>query len=406
MKNKTKIIIAILVVVALLVAAAGIYKYLYSKPGSGGAKIDESSFNNKGISTNIPSSIGKVYTKNFNRYTRVKTPNGGSIHIVAQDKITDGQMVRARNVLSHYLINYPGSKFGADKSLVANKIAENNAVLCLLNGQDDGSNPVANQANCQPLYQNEIQVEGHDWYMKQNYQHRDATFEEILHFVHDNGIGIDGNLTFKGVLPDYQKEIRSAQKNGLNNNLWGRGAENKAWIKELTRENSLSQEYLASVIDSYYGLWGAWSEGEGGMRGVYIAKTRDEVKSKDSQGYDVVGKFFHPYLTYNAQIDASLNGNFSLKFDPKKPYTHHSQYLKDVTLLGKNNNSITVNQLDNHITGNDGENTVIFSGESSQYKITKDGAEIIVTDTAKARDGKNTLSNVEKLQFSDKTINL
>ncbi len=407
MSKKIKVIIAALVAIILLVVVAGIYKFDYLSGKTGydvdGNKINESSFNYKGISTKIPSSLGKVYTKNFNRYTRLKTPNGGSIHIVAQNKITDGQIVRARNVLSHYLTDYPGSKFGADKSAVANKMAENNAVLCLLNGQDDGSNPVASQANCQPLYQNEMQVEGHDWYMKQDYEHRDATFEEILHFVHDNGIGIDGNLTFKGVLPDYQKDIRSAQKNGLDNDLWGR---DKAWIKELSRENSLSQEYLASVIDSYYGLWGAWSEGEGGMRGVYIAKTRDEVKSKDSQGYDVVGKFFHPYLTYNAQIDANLNGNFSLKFDPKKSYTHHSQYLKDVTLLGKNNNSVTVNQLDNHITGNSGENTVIFSGESSQYKITKDGAKTIVTDTVSDRDGKNTLSGVEKLHFSDKIVRI
>ncbi len=406
--KKTKLIAGMLIAVALAITAAGMYKfnYLSGQPGYDvdGNEIDELSFNDMGISTKIPSSLGKVYTKNFNRYTRLKAPSNGSIHIVAQDKITDVQIVRARNVLSHYLTNYPGSKFGADKSLVANKIAENNAVLCLLNGQDDGSNPVANKANCQPLYQNEIQVEGHDWYMKQDYEHRDATFEEVLHFVHDNGIGVDGNLTFKGALPEYQKEIRSAQKNGLDNNLWGRGEENRAWIKELTRENSLSQEYLASVIDSYYGLWGAWSEGEGGMRGVYIAKTRDEVKSKDSQGYGVVGEFFLPYLIYNAHIDASLNGNFSLEFDPGKPYTHHSQYLKDVTLLGKNNNSVTVNQLDNNITGNSGKNTVIFSGESSQYKITKDGAKTIVTDTVNGRDGKNILSGVERLQFSDQTI--
>ena len=28
------------------------------------------------------------------------------------------------------------------------------------------------------------------------------------------------------------------------------------WIDELRDEGSLTQEYLASVIDSYYGLWG------------------------------------------------------------------------------------------------------------------------------------------------------
>ncbi len=51
-------------------------------------------------------------------------------------------------------------------------------------------------------------------------------------------------------------------------------------------------------------------------------------------GYAIMdNKFFQPYITYNAQISASLNGNFSLKFDKSKPYTNHSRYLKDVTLL-------------------------------------------------------------------------
>ncbi|MBR0573851.1 MULTISPECIES: hypothetical protein [Pasteurellaceae] len=228
--------------------------------------ISTSIFANNGITTTIPDNLGNIYnSKNFNRYTKVTTPNGGSIHIVAQSHLTDEQIIRCRNVLQHYLTDYKGSKYGSDKSAVANKMAENNAILVLLNGQDDGSNPVGKEVTGQPLYQNEIQVEGSDWYMNQNYDHRDATFEEILHFIHDNGIGVDGNDDFLGVLPKYQANIRTAQKNGLAKNLWGRGSENKNWVKELANENSLTQEYLASIVDSYYGLWGAWKEGKGGM---------------------------------------------------------------------------------------------------------------------------------------------
>ncbi len=328
------------------------------------------------------------------------------IHIVAQDKITNEQIIRCRSILQHYLTNYAGSQYGADKSAVANKMADNKAILVLLNGQDDGSNPLANKITGQPLYQNEIQVEGHVWYMNQNYSHRDAAFEEILHFVHDNGIGVDGNPQFVGALRAYQNEIRTAQRNGSSKNLWGRGADNQAWIRELSKENSLTQEYLASVIDSYYGLWGAWKGGKGGMWDIYAAKTRADIKSKDPKGYAVVGKFFHPYITYNARISASLSGNFSLKFNPAKPYTHHSQYLKDVTLLGKNNNSVTVNELNNNITGNVGTNTVIFSGKSSEYNIVKRNGKTQVNDRTKDRDGNNTLSSIEKLQFTDKTITL
>ncbi len=368
----------------------------------------EVSYNELGISTTIPSGLGSVYnSKNFNRYTKVTTPNGGAIHIVAQNKISDEQIVRCRSILQFYLTDYKGSVYGSNKSAVANKMAENKAILCLLNGQDDGKNPMGEKVTGQPLYQNEIQVEGGAWYMAQNYEHRDALFEEILHFVHDNGIGVDGGSQFRGVLPAFQKEIRKAQKNGLSKKLWGRGAENASWIKELAKENSLTQEYLASVVDSYYGLWGSWTGGNGGMRGVYIAKTRDEIKTKDPIGYALMtNKFFPPYLTYNAQISANLNGNFSLKFDASKPYTHHSRYLKDVTLLGKNNNSVTVNELNNNITGNSGTNTVIFSGKSSKYTVKTNNGITTVTDNTTNRDGKNTLSKIEKLQFTDKTISL
>ncbi len=360
---------------------------------------------NNGISTTIPANLGSFYIQNFNRYTKVMTPNGDSIDIVAQANLTDEQIIRCRSVLEFYLTDYPGSEYGADKSAVANKMAENGAVLCLMNGAD-GSNPIGNQVTGQPLYQNEIQVEGHPWYMNQNYEHRDATFEEILHFVHDNGIGVDGNATFIGVLPAYQAEIRAAQQNALTNNLWGIGA--SGWIQELTQENSLTQEYLAAVVDSYYGLWGAWTESSThGMWGMYIAKTRAEIATEDPMGYALMtNKFFHPYLTYNARIDAGFNGNFSLKFDAAKPYTHHSRYLKDITLLGSNNNTVTVNELDNNITGNAGVNTVIFSGASTEYTINTSGGVTTVRDNTGNRDGANTLSNIEKLQFTDTVITL
>ncbi|MCT4590675.1 MAG: hypothetical protein N4A71_22805 [Carboxylicivirga sp.] len=355
----------------------------------------------------IPEELGSVYKKYFNRYTKVVSPNGGAIHIVAQDKITEGQIVRSRGVLEHYLKNLPNSVYGADKAAIANKMAENGAVLCLLNGQDDGSNPAGEKVNGQPLYQNEMQVEGHSWYMNQVYEHRDATFEEILHLVHDYGIGVDGQNTSPGAAPEYQKKIRAAQQNALSSQLWAIGPNFASIVKEWTQENSLTQEYLASVVDSYYGLWGAWKgSSTHGMWGGYIAKDRDEVISEDPQGYTLMTDFLHPYLTYNARIDASLDGNFSLKFDAALPYTHHSRYLKDITLLGKNNNTVTVNELDNDITGNEGMNIVIFSGPYADYTITNENGAAIVSDKTKSRDGVNTLRAVEKLQFSDQAVDL
>ena len=358
-----------------------------------------------GIENIIPSNLGKEYSANFNRYTKVVTPNGGKIHIVAQSNLSDEQIVRARSTLQHFLKNYPGSKYGNNKSELANKMAENGAILTLLNGQDDGNNPV--EVNGQALFENEIQVEGHPWYINQDYNnHRDATYEEILHLVHDYGIGIDGHNSFPGTMPKYQSEIRQAQQNALSTNLWGIGADR--WINELTDENSLTQEYLAALIDSYYGLWGGWTDSNThGMWGIYVAKTRNEIFLEDPVGGEIMNnKFFHPYLTYNARIDSSFNGVFSLKFDSLKPYTNHSQYLKDITLLGNNDSSVYINQLDNNITGNKGTNTVIFNGNSSEYIIDITDIEISVTDKVSNRDGVNILKEIEKIKFTDQTIEL
>ncbi|PID65272.1 MAG: hypothetical protein CR977_01515, partial [Gammaproteobacteria bacterium] len=75
------------------------------------------------IKTTIPNELGAVYRTHFNRYIGYAAPNGKSIHIVAQNKITNEQMLRAYNILKHYLSDYPGSQYGADKSAVANAMA-------------------------------------------------------------------------------------------------------------------------------------------------------------------------------------------------------------------------------------------------------------------------------------------
>ena len=353
----------------------------------------------------VPDELKNTYSAalKFDRYTKVDTPNGGAIHIIAQNEIMENQIVRARGILQHYLTDLPGSTYGADKSAVANKMADNGAILLLLNGVDDGTNAGA-ELDGQPLYYGEMQVEGHSWYITQNYEYRDASFEEILHLVHDYGIGVDQGAEVDGALPEYQADIRAAQVTAVSGKLWAWPAEQANWLAELTAENSLSQEYLASVVDSYYGLWGAF-DSEYGMWGMYIAKTRDDLATKDPQGAAIMAnQYFHPYLTYNARIDKSFTGDFSLKFNSSLSYTHHAQYLKDITLTGSKDSNVVVNQFDNNITGNAGINTVIFAGQAAQYLITNENGVVKVEDLQDDRDGMNTLADIEKLQFSDSII--
>lgn len=361
----------------------------------------------------IPKDFSRVLKRNFDRYTQVIAPNGKPINIYAQKKISDAQIIQVQNTLIFWLTNVPDTVYGSDKTAVANQMADNEATLMLLNGTDGDKNPP--NLNAQPLYETEIVVPGSAWYIDNDFEHRDATFEEILHLMHDTGIGVDGKNSQTGVLPEFQKEIRAATNNAIANDfqIWPMGAKTdrdlKGWFNELKTENSLSQEYLAAVIDSYYGLWGPFTEANAGMWGFYAAQTREDIQTKDPMGWALVEKYFSPYLTYNAQLDAAFEGTFMMTFDANVPYTYKSQYMLHATLTGNNNSHLTGNDQNNELTGNAGDNsldgfdgtdTAVFPQAKSNYTITKnnDGSLTIIGD------GIDTLINIEQLKFSDETI--
>ena len=376
----------------------------------------------------MPSGLPAVYSS-FVKYTKIQAPNGQAIHFIAQNAITDAQIVRARNILQFYLTNVPGSQYGADKTVVTNKMGTNEAILMLLNGSDTGNPPAING---QPLYQNEMAVEGHTWYINNDYSHRDASFEEILHLMHDMGIGVDTNGTPStiGALPAYQTEIRAAQDNADNSfAIWPLGAtSDPSWYNQLSNENSLSQEYLAAVVDSYYGLWEAWNDSNNpssattGMWGEYLAKTRAEIQTEDPMGWALLPKYFSPYININMDIDPTFTGVFDMNRNTSLPYTYKSQYLQHLTLTGTNASGIKGNDLNNNLNGNTANNTLeggkgndtldgkagtdtsIFTGNRSEYTITVNGSTITVQDNTANRDGTDTLTNIEALQFADQTV--
>jgi hypothetical protein len=337
----------------------------------------------------------------FTKYTEVFAPNGKSISIIAQRGVRDIAVARARNILNFYLTNVPGSKYGTDKSGVANAMANNKAMLMMPEGEHrEGHEP---DIEAQPLFESETPVDGSHWYIQNDWEHRDAAFEEIFHLVHDAGIG----TYMRGALPQYQKELKTEAIKSLKDKRWGIQIEPDVteWIQELAEEDSLAQEYIASVIDSYYGLWAAFDEVPGGMWGVYIAKTRSEIKTKDSTGYELLEAFLPPTMVgYESLIDPNFKGTFSLQFNEELPYTHKSQYYVDATLTGNRGSNLLGNDADNTLRGNGGDNTidggegidtVIFQGKREEYTI----KENIVKDTIEGRDGTNTLISIEVLKF-------
>ena len=158
----------------------------------------------------------------------------------------------------------PGSTWGQDKSDVADAMADNAAALVLVNGAHTGRNEP--RVPAQPLYDEETPWVGHAWFMENDYDHRDAAFEEIFHLVHDTGIG----TYVPGARPEYQADLDAEARAAMEDGRWPAtdDRDTQQWIDELEREGSLAQEYIVSVIDSYYGLWAPWDEDDGGMRGV------------------------------------------------------------------------------------------------------------------------------------------
>ncbi|MCP4676621.1 MAG: hypothetical protein GY854_14130 [Deltaproteobacteria bacterium] len=318
-------------------------------------------------------------------------------------------LYRARGLLEFFLSDAPGTTYGSDKTAVANTMADNEAILIMPNGADgEGPEP---QVWGQPLYEKETPVEGSSWYMENDYEHRDAAFEEIFHLVHDFGIGTD----MPGALPEYQQALLAEAEEALEDGRWGIpiDPEMDNWIEELRREGSLAQEYIASVIDSYYGLWGPWTEDVGGMWGIYIAKTRDEVKTSDPDGMALLESFLPPYVSYEVRIDPECEGSFSMTFDEAKPYTHKSRYLLNATLTGANSSGLIGNDRDNRLRGNAGDNNLdgregddiaVFKGARDEYTIVHNDDSITVSDSISDRDGSDTLVNIEFVKFCDGSL--
>lgn len=369
-------------------------------------------YSNTSIIKRDLSELDSEYKQYYSKYIDYKTPNGGSIYIVAQDRVSDEQVLRAQNILDFYLTDVPGTEFGTSKKDVANKMAENSAVLVMPNGADGESDIPEKGLLGQPLYELEFPVEGDTDYINNNFDRRDAGFEEILHLVHDTGIGIDGGYD-KGVLPEYQKEIRQATNNALSKKIWGHPEDVQDWIEELRAENSLTQEYLAAVVDSYYGLWGPY-DGSAGMWGIYKPQTRENIQQIDPAGTTLIEKFLSPNITYMTRIHSDFNGVFLMYFNPDHQYTYKSQYLLNARLIGTADSGLSGNIHDNILIGNLGNNTidggegtdvVQFSGISSQYTIIKSDNSVTVQDNLN-RDGVDTLKEIEILRFMDKDISI
>jgi len=369
----------------------------------------------------LPENTPSVFTDVFSKYTKLIAPNGKPIHFLAQDAWSDDKILKARNVMEYLLTDYPGSIYGSSKAAVANAMGDRKATMTLYNSsaaaQQAREGPFGRGATdlfTQSLWESETTAEGSEDYMK--HITRDAAYEEVFHLVQGAGI--------EPALPDFRAKLEAANVAATASKVCI--PSNNNWF-----------EYSAQQLDVYLDLWvvqpkkwegrdlqpGEMPEGTAHW-GQNVANTRARLLETDPVGYELVTNFVHPYLTYTPLLPLDFDGTFSIAFDPSLVYTYKSQHLKNVTLRGSNDASLTGNAHDNVLTGNAGSNTLkggagddllvggkgddtaVFSGVYADYTVTNNEGFVTVSDKRVNRDGTDSLTSIEFLQFSDRRVKL
>jgi len=275
------------------------------------------------------SHINPRYQENYDQYVMFVPENKIPFYLFIQKGVSEARSIRSKEILEFFLADVPGSQYGYDKTEVANKMGENGGVILLLTGAHrDPNNLPGNQLPGQELYEAETPVPGDDWYMTQVREHRDAGFEEILHLVHDTGIG----ATSDGALEEFNAEIESAVEQNAEKGL----------LTLRPGFDSNCQEYYAGIVDCYYGLLDA--VGRESSFGRYTLITREKVIAQDPLGHEILTKFLPPYISIPFSLDPQFSGTFKMHPATER-YTRRSQYLSHLRIAGTNDVNVEGNGL-------------------------------------------------------------
>ncbi len=353
----------------------------------------------------MPDNVHEVF-KVFDRYTKVITPNGKAIHMVIAPGYSNRQTVYARKVLVNHLTGIAGTKYGEkrDKIAVANAIAANNSVLTFYPDTEmhQGHRPNLRAAGVlsQDLRAYETILEGVEEYMDQENPTRDASYEEIMHFVQGKGL--------RFAHPTFIRELNEAHDIARAKDLYNRNTTGEYWI---------------CGFEAYFDMWRHDPTGEGTRGGEYIPLDNFKLKALDPAMYELVENYLGTHWLYTAEIVDEFEGTFSLTRDENSTYTNKSQFLRKAMLTGRNDANLTGNDEDNNLFGNSGDNvmtpmagsdvvdggpgndTASFPGDRKDYIVHEQDGRVIVEGIDFMRDGYNILINIEKLRFNDRDIN-
>ncbi len=215
-------------------------------------------------SDNVSGNIGAVFSK----YIYITASNNKRVDIFGTSGVSDEQMEYARDIFNNYF-NTEGNLYSIiDKKIIANSMANKKTALVFFDSQEQYEANIAKVStlgyNVQDLYATESLNAGN----------RDASYEEILHVIHNYGIA--------PTLTEFQSRLQQANDNAIANGIW------TPWGNLPGAD--FDDEYFAGLMDTYLGLWEGTGDSFGG--GSYIPSNKEEMQIQDPDGYQLIKDLF------------------------------------------------------------------------------------------------------------------
>lgn len=207
--------------------------------------------------------IGEV----FSQYIYVETPNGQRVNIFGTQGVQEEQMEYAKEILLNYFSTSGEAFSTSQKEIIMNSMGNRKCALVFFEDEEEFEEHIVRVSlsgfNVQDLYASESLNSGN----------RDASYEEILHLVHNYGIA--------PTLFIYQDRLQKACDVAIESGLYS--------PPDDLPKADFDDEYFAALMDCYLGLW----EGtDGTMDGEYRPSSKGEMLMEDPEGYQLVRDLF------------------------------------------------------------------------------------------------------------------
>lgn len=370
-----------------------------------------------GAVIDLDGTIPELFTDVFTRYSAVEVPTG-RLHILVQSGIEDRRVCRAREVLRQGILPVAGTSQGSNKDDVAIAMVDGKAILAIFRDAAaiDLADPEVSafltefESSVVALPATHIIAEGTAGYMQASPQ-IDATFGAAAVLIHRAGL-----------LParsSFANELSGISAAAITSGLFTPPA--------LLPAAEHPSAYLALAMDVHSGVFGHDPDGDGHARSggaSYGLIEREELGTGDAAMKAWIEAFFPTDHTFAVELPSSFSGTFDCLRRSWNPYSSRSEHLRNITLTGSNsaelfgapfdlvlkgnaaNNNLKGRRGFDTIDGGDGFDTAVFSFPFSNYEVRYEGTTVIVEDVLGGHEQTDTLTGIERLQFSDQGFNL